>query len=699
MNLRDAAVELAKDGFYLLRVRPGDKRPVDEWKNTMTCDPEQVAKAWADGEYNIGIAAMPSGVFAIDVDGPQGEYELSRLEEQHGRLPATMEVRTPGRGGGRHLYFAAPEGTQLLPRLRPGLDVKHNGYLLAPPSVHPEGGQYRWERRTRPAAPPAWLLDMVERRVYDDLPEREHPPSQRGGRWERVEDFFDATFSCQDVMIEALREGLDWSYGGLQGGNHCYVRPGKSTRDGISLVVYRWSRSPVRPCQYHKPTGCDHCAYTRAQMFSTSDPDTRAGTYGPWRLYVHVLHRDDWQAAVRHVETKGFQNKHWERPTAADLAQPLAPSSGVKFIAVDASTIIPVRKEWLVPGLVPKGELTLVTGKPGGGKSTLVVDLVARLTRNEPLPVGPGYLKRPARVVMLTGEEDMGSAFIQKLMGAGAELTNVRVNGRVYEPATGEIRGWDMREVAALEEFLLDWECDVVVFDVLKSFMTHKNDNDELEVRRELQPIVDLCHRSGVTAIGIRHTVKNPISASSAGAGSQAYYALCRSELLVSEERDYDGSSVRVLTVNKSSYGAGGKRMEFSIESANVAVREANGDDGFDNVGRVAWKGGWALSVDPDDVLGPKAEQVNERVMREAVIRTLDGAAALGHTLDVKDFRRILGEHLDELEWDSGKSEATLKQWEKRLDQQGLIKRKVVHHGAPRGNQTLITLVEQFRRN
>jgi hypothetical protein len=696
--LRDAAVDLAREGFYVLRVRPGDKRPLDEWKDTMTNDVSKVYKLWSEGEFNVGVAAMPSGVFAIDVDGPTGEAELARLEADNGRLPITMEVRTPGRGGGRHLYFAAPEGMQLLPRLRPGLDIKHNGYLLAPPSRHPTGGTYRWERKTKPAAAPKWLIAMAERKVYDDLPEREHPPSQRNGRWERVEDFFDATFTCQDVMIEALHQGLDWKYAGLHSGNHSYTRPGKNLRDGVSLVVYRYSRTPVRPCQYHVPTNCERCGFTRAQMFSTSDPDTAAGSYGPWRLYVHILHRDDWEAARQEVTARGFKGQFWEPPSREDLAQPLAPTARFKFVAVDASTIIPVRKEWVVPWLVPKGELTLITGKPSAGKSIFTIDLIARLTRGEPLPVGKGCVDGPAKVLFLTGEEDMPSVIVPRLMAAGALLSNLRVNGRVYEQSTGELRGWDLRNLAAMEEFLLEWGGNIVVFDVIKQFMSHKNDNDELEVRRELQPIVDLCHRAGITAIGVRHTVKNPVTASSAGSGSQAYYALCRSELLITKEREFDGSPLHVLTVNKSSYGASDRRLEFTVRGVEVPIREPNGDDGVDSSGTLFWKEGWALESDPDELFGSKEERISERIFREAVIRTLTGAAAIDYTLDTKDFRRILNSHLDDLDWEGGRSDANMKKMERRLDQQGMIERKMIHHGAPRGNQTLITLAEQFRR-
>jgi putative DNA primase/helicase len=57
----------------------------------------------------------------------------------------TWTVETPG--GGRHLYFALPEGE--VPGNRTGLlrrvDVRgEGGYVIVPPSVRPDGKRYSW---------------------------------------------------------------------------------------------------------------------------------------------------------------------------------------------------------------------------------------------------------------------------------------------------------------------------------------------------------------------------------------------------------------------------------------------------------------------------------------------------------------------------------------------------------------------------
>jgi hypothetical protein len=69
-------------------------------------------------------------------------------------------------GGGQHLVFAAPAGAQFKSSLGPGVDIKHDGYIVVEPSIHPSGNLYRWiiSPFVRMAAPlpGAWLTRMVK---------------------------------------------------------------------------------------------------------------------------------------------------------------------------------------------------------------------------------------------------------------------------------------------------------------------------------------------------------------------------------------------------------------------------------------------------------------------------------------------------------------------------------------------------------
>ena len=120
-------------------------------------------------QANVGIACAPSGVVVIDVDPRNGGDEsLAALEREIGSLPRTWTVLTPS--GGAH-YYLRHQGSTVAGTLGPGLDVKHQGYVVAPPSVHPNGGVYAWDLGAHPLEsaiapiPVAWLARLTRDRV------------------------------------------------------------------------------------------------------------------------------------------------------------------------------------------------------------------------------------------------------------------------------------------------------------------------------------------------------------------------------------------------------------------------------------------------------------------------------------------------------------------------------------------------------
>src|SRR5215218_3117446 len=119
-----------------------------------------------------------SGILVLDVDGPEGEAELKKRGH-----PLTPMVRTAG--GGLHLYFKHPEkDIRTGIRVAPGLDVKASGgYVVAPPSLGPNGKPYEWIvglEEVDPADPPEWLTELLERPRFGAAPVGDRiPPGQR----------------------------------------------------------------------------------------------------------------------------------------------------------------------------------------------------------------------------------------------------------------------------------------------------------------------------------------------------------------------------------------------------------------------------------------------------------------------------------------------------------------------------------------
>jgi hypothetical protein len=143
----ESALALAEKDFHVFRCEPNGKRPLGGRGHLdATTDPETIIRWWTETpEANIGIACDASKLVVIDVDTRRGGYKtLEALEAEIGLYPDTVVARTGCREPGLHLYYRVPEGMEFKGKLGPGIDIKHHGYVVAAPSVHPDGGRYEW---------------------------------------------------------------------------------------------------------------------------------------------------------------------------------------------------------------------------------------------------------------------------------------------------------------------------------------------------------------------------------------------------------------------------------------------------------------------------------------------------------------------------------------------------------------------------
>lgn len=165
-TLRNAACAYADVGWKVFPLAPRRKYPagrlVPHGQNEATSDLVTVFQWWAqEPQANIAVNCGRSGIVALDIDPRNGgDDSLYDLLRQLGPLPATVEAFSGG--GGQHMLFK-DYGYTYRKELAPGVDVKANGYIVLPPSIHPSGGEYVWSVDGDPAElspavlPPAWL--------------------------------------------------------------------------------------------------------------------------------------------------------------------------------------------------------------------------------------------------------------------------------------------------------------------------------------------------------------------------------------------------------------------------------------------------------------------------------------------------------------------------------------------------------------
>ena len=170
-SIEQAALDYLRRGWSVIPVRKRDKRPAIRWQHYQN-DHASIAEVhewfrrWPDGNIAIVTGAI-SGLVVLDIDaGHGGQQSLHQLEQQHGPLPATLEVISGG--GGRHIYFKHPGGVvRNRVAIATGIDVRADGgCIVAPPSVHPGGRQYEWLQNHAPgeqslAVLPSWVQSLI----------------------------------------------------------------------------------------------------------------------------------------------------------------------------------------------------------------------------------------------------------------------------------------------------------------------------------------------------------------------------------------------------------------------------------------------------------------------------------------------------------------------------------------------------------
>ena len=229
-TLADAARRYAEMGWAVFPLRPRGKEP--RTKNGVKdacCDIEQVRAFWERfPDSNIGIAmGEPSGgLVAIDVDedgesGKDGMAAVRAWERGHGELPETATALT-GRGGTHMLYRMGGVRNSVNAEL--AVDIRSTGgYIVAPPSIHPNGTPYAWE------------FDPEEYPVADaDDNVRAFVASVQPAKGERRK------FERRDGVGEGGRNDYLYRFG-------CGLRAKSIPEDAIRLLVEQRNESDCKP--------------------------------------------------------------------------------------------------------------------------------------------------------------------------------------------------------------------------------------------------------------------------------------------------------------------------------------------------------------------------------------------------------------------------------------------------------------------
>ena len=252
--------------------------------------------------------------------------------------------------------------------------------------------------------------------------------------------------------------------------------------------------------------------------------------------------------------------------------------------------------QWVWAERMPLGEICLIPGREGIGKSTFLAWLAAQITRGEL----PGiYYGQPRTVLYAASEDAWDYTVAPRMFAAGADLDKVfrvdvveadGISGKLTLPVHSRLIPEAARSVSAA--MLM---CDPI----LSNISERLNPNHAKELRVALEPLRDAAEQAGIAVAALAHFNKSrDVDVSTMVSGSRAWVEVARANIAIArDERELPNGEkdvVQVLTQTKNNLG----RLDLPSLEYHIVNHQFTLDDGSDiRVGRVEWTDGFSMTT------------------------------------------------------------------------------------------------------
>lgn len=138
------AVAYAQKGWFVMPLKPQSKEPAPCLRHgylDASLDIDQINRWFKKPDLNIGLGIIQSSLVVLDFDlrniGVRTNWENYR------QICMKSNTHTVKTDNGYHFYYKADKSKHFKGKIMPGIDIKHKGYVVLPPSIHPNGSTYQ----------------------------------------------------------------------------------------------------------------------------------------------------------------------------------------------------------------------------------------------------------------------------------------------------------------------------------------------------------------------------------------------------------------------------------------------------------------------------------------------------------------------------------------------------------------------------
>ena len=282
--------------------------------------------------------------------------------------------------------------------------------------------------------------------------------------------------------------------------------------------------------------------------------------------------------------------------------EPLRTRANIRVL----SEVAPEKIQWLWRGFLALGKLHLFSGDAGLGKTTVALDIAARVSKGNSWPLQAEKQQSPGGVVIAMLEDELADTIRPRLDVAGADMTRIVSLESVQDPEQEKERAFSLRELDALEDAIDRCEgCKLVIIDPITAVLAGADMYKDTDVRSLLAPLGKLASRKNVAILLLGHLNKNSgASALYRFSGSVGIPAAAR--IVISFGRSRDDQELCYVVPAKVNIGP---------KMGGLAYRIVFHSEDCDH-GRVEWDTA-PLGMTADDMLSLTLDAEETRSQRE----------------------------------------------------------------------------------
>lgn len=334
---------------------------------------------------------------------------------------------------------------------------------------------------------------------------------------------------------------------------------------------------------------------------------------------AHAAQTDDPTTRLAHLDTIGAELAIIAAGSTLNGANP------IQLVPANTFRIKPVHWLWADPhGRIPIGEITLIPGREGTGKSILMAWLAAATTNGNL----PGRHHGTPRAVLYAASEDSWEHTIApRLIAAGARLELVyRVD--VADPTDGRRHLILPKDTHHLPQRAAEVGAALLICDPVISLVDEKiNSFRAQELRKALEPLKAAAEAARLACVCLVHFNKTVADIMTMISGSRAWGEVARAVIAVARDNEADDPT-NVITQVKNNLGRYDlPSLAYTID--DVTIETDFGEDS--HPGRLRWLG--ETDTTADDLLGG----ATGRPLSDTTLAIIEFVTDMGVPLTVQD--------------------------------------------------------------